>query len=127
MYQPQTAPRPAARAASQMPVDVPAIPLPPEPQSIEATGLTVGFLADLALKTLYLRGQMTMTEIAASLGLPITGVIDRIMDFLKGERLVEIRGGAGLSSASYQFVIVERGSEKAQEALARDAQRQGRE
>ena len=119
MYQPQTAPRPAARAASQMPVDVPAIPLPPEPQSLEATGLTVGFLADLALKTLYLRGQMTMTEIAAALGLPITGVIDRIMDFLKGERLVEIRGGAGLSSASYQFVIVERGSEKAQEALAR--------
>ena len=119
MYQPQTAPRPAARAASQMPVDVPTIPLPPEPQSIEATGLTMGFLADLALKTLYLRGQMTMTEIAASLGLPITGVIDRIMDFLKGERLVEIRGGAGLSSASYQFVIVDRGSEKAQEALAR--------
>jgi predicted ATPase with chaperone activity len=98
---------------------MPAIPLPPEPQTIEQTGLTLGFLADLALKTLYLRGQMTMSELASALGLGIQGVTDKIMDFLKAERLVEIRGGAGLSSASYQFVIVDRGSEKAQEALAR--------
>src|SRR5207302_2389817 len=81
--------------------------------------LTLGFLSDLALKTLYLRGQMTLAEIASSLGLPIANIADRIMDFLKSERLVEIRGGTGLSSAGYQFVIVDRGSEKAQEALAR--------
>ncbi|TME61241.1 MAG: ATP-binding protein [Chloroflexi bacterium] len=97
----------------------PEIPLPPEPQSVEQTGLTLGFLSDLALKTLYLRGQMTMAEIGSALGLPIPNVTERIMDFLKNERLVEIRGGAGLSSANYQFVIVDRGSEKAQEALAR--------
>jgi predicted ATPase with chaperone activity len=99
--------------------EMPAIPLPPEPQTIEQTGLTLGFLADLALKTLYLRGQMSMSDLAGALGLGIQGVTDKIMDFLKTERLVEIRGGAGLSSASYQFVIVERGSQKAQEALAR--------
>ena len=40
----------------------PAIPLPPEPQTVEQTGLTVGFLADLALKTLYQRGQMTLGD-----------------------------------------------------------------
>src|SRR5438132_5218427 len=97
----------------------PDIPLPAEPQSIEQTGLTLGFIADLALKTLYLRGQMTMAEISSALGLPIGNVTDRVMDFLKSERLVEIRGGTGLSSANYQFVIVDRGSEKAQEALAR--------
>ncbi len=95
------------------------IPLPPEPPSIEQTGLTLGFLADLALKTLYLRGQMTMAEIAGALGLPITNVTDKCMEFLKAERLVEIRGGTGISAASYQFVIVDRGSEKAQEALLR--------
>ncbi|TME36211.1 MAG: ATP-binding protein, partial [Chloroflexi bacterium] len=121
VYQPQTAPRPIVHtaAAPAQGVGVPAIPLPPEPQTIEQTGLTLGFLADLALKTLYLRGQMTMGEIASALGLAITGVTDRVMEFLKSERLVEIRGGAGISSASYQFVIVDRGSEKAQEALAR--------
>jgi predicted ATPase with chaperone activity len=97
----------------------PEIPLPPEPQSIEQTGLTLSFIGDLALKTLYLRGQMTMAELSTALGLPITNVVDKVMEFLKGERLVEIRGGTGLSSASYQFVIVDRGSEKAQEALGR--------
>src|SRR5258708_23693359 len=97
----------------------PDVPLPPEPGSIEQTGLTLSFIADLALKTLYLRGQMTMAELSTALGLPITNVIDKVMEFLKGERLVEIRGGTGLSAASYQFVIVDRGSEKAQEALAR--------
>jgi predicted ATPase with chaperone activity len=108
-----------AASTSAMPGEMPAIPLPPEPQTIEQTGLTLGFLADLALKTLYLRGQMSMADIASALGLSITGVTDKIMEFLKTERLVEIRGGAGISSASYQFVIVDRGSEKAQEALAR--------
>lgn len=97
------------------PAPAPEIPLPPEPQSVEQTGLTVGFLADLALKTLYLRGQMTMSELATALGLPIANVTDKVMEFLKAERLVEIRGGTGLSSAGYQFVIVDRGSEKAQE------------
>src|SRR5438105_9517210 len=97
----------------------PEIALPPEPQSIEQTGLTLSFIADLALKAMYLRGQMTMAEIASSLGLPMQNITERVMEFLKTERLVEIRGGTGLSAASYQFVIIDRGSEKAQEALAR--------
>src|SRR5438093_8609290 len=118
MYQAPTQIRPPAAPNAGQPA-TPEIPLPPEPQTLEQTGLTLGFLADLALKTLYLRGQMTMGEIASALGLAITGVTDRVMEFLKSERLVEIRGGAGISSASYQFVIVDRGSEKAQEALAR--------
>jgi len=104
---------PAAQA------ELPRIPLPPEPQSVEQTGLHVNFLTDLALKTLYLRGQMTLGELSTSMGLPITNVVDKVMDFLKGERLVEIRGGSSLSAASYQFVIVDRGAEKAQEALGR--------
>ena len=62
---------------------------------------------------------MTMAEISSSLGLPMQNITERVMDFLKTERLVEIRGGAGLSSANYQFVIIDRGSEKAQEPLAR--------
>jgi predicted ATPase with chaperone activity len=117
MYQAPTQIRPPAPAAAQP--TTPEIPLPPEPQTLEQTGLTLGFLSDLALKTLYLRGQMTMAEISSALGLPMQNITERVMDFLKTERLVEIRGGAGLSSANYQFVIIDRGSEKAQEALAR--------
>ncbi len=119
MYQPQTQQRPTPIGSAPAAPPVTETPLPPEPQSIEQTGLTLGFLGDLALKTLYLRGQMTMAEVASALGLSITNVTDRVMEFLKSERLVEIRGGTGLSAASYQFVIVDRGSEKAQEALVR--------
>ncbi|MGH2379290.1 MAG: ATP-binding protein [Candidatus Limnocylindria bacterium] len=114
----QQAPPGAPTAAAAQPA-IPRIPLPPEPATIEATGLRMGFIADLALKTLYLRGQMSLAEIATSLGLPITNVVDKVMDFLKAERLVEIRGGASISAATYQFVIVDKGAEKAQEALAR--------
>src|SRR2546430_13656291 len=81
----------------------PEIPLPPEPQSIEQTGLTLGFIADLALKTLYLRGQMTMAEISSALGLPIGGVTDKAMEFLKNEQLVVLPGGTGLSAAEHQL------------------------
>src|SRR3979411_2659851 len=118
MYQAPTQIRPPAAPNAGQPA-TPELPPPPEPQSLEQTGLTLGFLSDLALKTLYLRGQMTMAEIASSLGLPMTNIPERCMDSLKTERLVESRGGAGLSSANYQFVIIDRGSEKAQEALAR--------
>ncbi len=119
MYQPRTQTRaPSAPGQPQAASPVQA-PLPPEPQNVEQTGLTLGFLSDLALKTLYLRGQMTAAEISSSLGLPLANVTDKVLEFLKGEHLVEIRGGAGISSASYQYVIVDRGSEKAQEALAR--------
>ncbi len=100
-------------------LEIPRIPMPAEPQSIEQTGLSVGLLTDLGLKTLYLRGQMTLGEIASALGLPVANVTDKVMDFLKTERLVEIRGGATISAATYQFVITEKGAEKAQEALAR--------
>src|SRR5256714_6483867 len=118
MYQAPTQTRPPPTPTGPQPA-VPEIPLPPEPQSLEQTGLTLGFLSDLALKTLYLRGQMTMAEISSSLGLPMQNITERVMDFLKTERLVEIRGGAGLSSANYQFVVIDLGCEKAQEALAR--------
>src|SRR5438093_4191208 len=95
MYQAPTQIRPPAPPATQP--AAPEIPLPPEPQSLEQTGLTLGFLSDLALKTLYLRGQMSMAEIASALGLPISNITERIMEFLKAERLVEIRGGTGQS------------------------------
>jgi len=95
------------------------IPLPPEPATLEQTGLTLALLADLALKTLYLRGQMTLAEIAWHLGLPIQNVVDKVMERLKGERLVEIKGGSGLSAASYLYTIVDKGAEKALQALER--------
>lgn len=115
VYQP-TAQRPATGAPAGQ---ITTAPLPPEPQSIEQTGLPFGLVVDLALKTIYLRGQMSAADVAAALGLPLPGVIDKVLEFLKSDRLVEIRGSAGLSAATYQYMILDRGSEKAQEAMER--------
>ena len=51
--------------------------------------------------------------------LPFTGVIDQVMDFLKREKFVEVRGSGGLGEAGYQYLISQKGSEKAREALER--------
>src|SRR5437879_1853403 len=57
MYQAPTQVRPPAAPNAGQPA-TPEIPLPPEPQSLEQTGLTLGFLPDLALKPLYLLAQL---------------------------------------------------------------------
>ncbi len=88
-------------------------------QSIEDTGLAESFLQDLALKTIYFRGQMTGHEVASEMHLPFATVVTKIMDYLKREQLCEVRGSGGLGSASYQYSITMKGSARAREQLER--------
>jgi predicted ATPase with chaperone activity len=92
---------------------------PPPISSIEDTGLNMLTVADLALKVLYLGGVMDGHDISEVIKLPYTGVIDSIIDFLKREKFVEVRGAGGFGDASFQYVISSKGSEKAREALER--------
>ncbi|MFC2031534.1 ATP-binding protein, partial [Chloroflexota bacterium] len=92
----------------------------PEPQSIPDTGLTLGFLADLALKLVYYQDDLNSLEIAEALTLPFYGVIERVLEFLKREQLVEISGTNGLGEQGFQWAISRKGRERAVEALTRD-------
>ena len=94
---------------------------PPPIQGLEDTGLSQGFLADMALKVLYFQGQATGFEIADHLRLPFQAVISGIMDFLKREQMCEVKGAGGLGSGSYQYVITSKGSARAREQLERTA------
>jgi len=105
---------PAPQPAQQMPLWN-----PPSINSIEDTGLNLLTVADLALKVLYLGGVMDGHDISEVVKLPYTGVIDTIIDFLKREKFVEVRGSGGFGDASFQYVISSKGSEKAREALER--------
>jgi predicted ATPase with chaperone activity len=87
--------------------------------SIEDTGLNLLQLADLVLKILYYNGIMTGAEIAEAIRLPYQNVLDDVMEFLKREKYVEIRGGGELGSASYRYMIGEKGGGKAREAMER--------
>ena len=88
-------------------------------QSMEDTGLTHGFLADMAIKIMYFRGQVTGYEIAEQLRLPYQTVMNPIMEFLKREQMCEVKGSGGLGAGSYQYVITSKGAARAREQLER--------
>lgn len=92
---------------------------PPPLNQLEDTGLNMLNLADLVLKVLYLGGVLAGTEISEIVKLPYTGVLDTVIDFLKREKYLEVRGAGGFGEASYQYIISSKGSEKAREALER--------
>lgn len=92
---------------------------PPVIKSIEDTGLTRGFLEDMALKIMYFRGQSTGHEIAEQMHVPFSTVLAPLLDFLKREQMCEIKGSGGLGAASYQYSITSKGATRAREQLER--------
>jgi predicted ATPase with chaperone activity len=92
----------------------------PEPRSIEETELNLGFLADLTLKLMYYKSDMSSVEIAEALALPFVGVMQEVLEFIKREELAEISGSKGFGERGYQWSISSKGSERAHEALGRD-------
>ncbi len=92
---------------------------PPPVRSLEDTGLNMGFLADLTLKVLYFEGYISGSRIAEILKLPFTGIVDRVLEFLKREQLCEVKGAAGFGESTYNYAITNKGSEKAREVIDR--------
>ncbi len=76
---------------------------PTAPENLEQTGLSVGFLNDMILRTLYTRGGL--------LG------IEESLGFLKNEKAIEVLGGDLIGRISYRFNLTELGRRRAQEAL----------
>jgi predicted ATPase with chaperone activity len=87
--------------------------------SLEDTGLNLLAVADLVLKVLYFGGYMAGHQISEIVKLPFVGVLDSVFDFLKREKFVEVRGSGGFGEASFQYLISEKGAEKAREAMER--------
>ncbi|MEQ8674411.1 MAG: hypothetical protein RLP44_06815 [Aggregatilineales bacterium] len=103
------------------PPEPPRAPLwnPPSLNSIEDTGLTKLNVSDLVMKVLYFSGDLTGRMISEVVKLPFNGVLDGIIDFLKREKFLEVKGSGGLGESSYRYVISGKGSDKAREALER--------
>lgn len=80
----------------------------------------MGYLADLTLKLVYYKSDMSSVEISETLALPFVGVMERILEFLKREELVEITGSKGFGERGYQWAISSKGIGRAREALERD-------
>ena len=93
---------------------------PMAPQTMEETGLTPAFVADLALKYLYEKGQTTAADLAETLALPLPKILQPILDYLKKESLVEVKGGSGVAAATYLYVLSEKGANRAKEVMERN-------
>lgn len=96
------------------------VSLPPEPASLEATGLSMGYLSELVLKHVYFGGMLTGQQLADALHLPFLHVIDQVLAFLKEEEYVDIIGAqGGFYERAFQYVITPKGRVKAHEAVDR--------
>src|SRR2546427_428358 len=67
---------------------------PLAPATFEETGLTSGFIAELALKVLYQKGQSTAQELADTLCVPLAQILQPALDLpLRSARDRKVIGG----------------------------------
>src|SRR4029450_4475130 len=104
-----TAPPPPTQPRPRAP------PRPPLPETIEATGLSVEFVVDLLLKTLYVQGARTGQQLMETVQLPFPFVDDLLLG-LQQRRLTEVRGTSGAGRGGYMFDLTSEGRTRAREA-----------
>lgn len=95
--------------------------LPPAPRTVQDTGLPFIFLIELAVKTLFLGGQLRLTELAGRMKLSV-GVIDALIGYLRTEKLCEInRSGSTGTDADISYRLTDLGRMRGAEFLGRCA------
>jgi len=94
---------------------------PREITAVEDTGLGYQFLADLTLKTIYFVSTITGFEVAQRLRLPFVGVVERLLDGLKRDTYIEVRGGSSVTTATYSYVITSKGIARALDLIERSS------
>lgn len=91
-------------------------PAPPQPATIDATGLSPDHLEQLLVKTLY-GGEATGLTLADRVRLPYA-VLEPLVERARAERLIEVRGADGLAGASYRYALTDLGRDRARQFLA---------
>src|SRR6266542_832822 len=93
---------------------------PTAPETLQQAGLTLGFLTDLLLRTLYTRGSLLGLDLSRLVCLPFK-IIEDALKFLKDEKCVEVTGGDMIGRVSYRFTLTELGRKRAQDAMTQCA------
>ncbi len=101
----------SAAAADSTPVLDRKAPVPPEPTTLEATGLSYEALKQLLTKALY-AGEQSGLTLGEKLCLPYA-LLESMVEHLRGEKLVEVRGAAGAGSAGFRYALTDLGRERA--------------
>jgi predicted ATPase with chaperone activity len=83
---------------------------------LKESGLTLGFICDMLLRTIYTRGAMIGRDISQFLCLPFKVIRDPLR-FLKDEKLLQVDGGDLVGEVSYKFSMTDLGRERAKAAM----------
>ncbi len=93
--------------------------LAPRPSRVSETGLSETFLADLLSKHLLEAGVLTLSELSNRIALA-GPVVEALLQFLRKEARVEVRGPAGTGSMGHlRYALTERGRAAAVDAMFR--------
>lgn len=88
---------------------------PIAPRSLEESGLSDQLLVELLAKAIYLRGSMSLIELAQHLRLPAS-IIEGVCEFMRSEKMLELlRRGATSGDADYG--LTEHGRSRATEFM----------
>jgi DNA-binding PadR family transcriptional regulator len=94
---------------------------PRVPQSIEETGLKRGILTDLILKAIYYAGELTGYELVDELKLPFNQVLEPLLQELRRDKCLEVKGGGGnFGLINMTFSVTTRGGELVHQILERN-------
>jgi MoxR-like ATPase len=85
----------------------------PEPRTLQDTGIGGDQIEQLLVKTLY-AGEATGLEIADRMCLPFT-LFEPLLERLRNERLMEVKGTTGSGAASYRYALTDGGRERARQ------------
>ena len=88
---------------------------PPVPIALADTGLGADLVEQLLIKTLY-GGEASGLTLADRMRLPYS-VFEPMLERVRAERLVEVRGAAGSGGATYRYALTDAGRDRARQYL----------
>jgi hypothetical protein len=88
---------------------------PPLPRTVAETGLSVDQIEQLMMKTLH-TGELTGVTLAERVCLPYS-LLEPLIERLRAERLVEVRGATGSGTAGYRYALTDLGRDRATQFL----------
>jgi hypothetical protein len=89
---------------------------PPEPESVEETGLSETTLEHLIMKILYFRGELYGQDLSNAIGLKYS-VIQDLVEALKLQHLIVVKRSLGMGNVGSVFALSEAGRGRAREYL----------
>jgi hypothetical protein len=90
--------------------------VPPTPRTLEDTGLPADHVEQLLIKTLY-SGEATGHALVERMCLPYT-ILESIIEHVRADRQVEVRGTTGTGSAGYRYALTDAGRDRARQYMA---------